>query len=494
MKLIGLGLLLSARAETLSSPSSEKTIFSLAKVGQNHDGAKRKSIYSCTICISEDSSIGSPDAVIRTSDNEEWTCGSLQLAANRGDFIEEECQNLQIFAESCACSTLQQGKQFNAKSTNQKNISGGSQSLDSIVTILANIFLFFLVFGLSATVPVKHLKRQLRNKWALMTGICMQFLIMPLMGLLAVVCFKKASSGFTEAMGLTLLVVTSSPGGSYSNWWCSLFNADLALSVAMTAVATVLSIFMLPANLMLYSHLAYGMHDAGADGVMQALDLKTLFISLGVVMSALVLGLYTSYKFENKTFMKWANRGASLSGLCLIIVSTVFSSSGTETSFWNQNWDFYVGVAFPCLIGLALANIFSRLFARLEKPECMAISIECCYQNTGIAMSVAMTMFSDAEEQAQALAVPIFYSFVQTLTVLIYCVIAWKCGWTKAPADERLCVVLSTPYEIVETSELIDDCKPVKEGDEADEQILETLHDFSYDDEESSSKIPKKVS
>jgi len=52
------------------------------------------------------------------------------------------------------------------------------------------------------------------------------------------------------AQGITLIVVTSSPGGSYSNWWCSLFNASLALSVTMTAISTILSVVMLPANLL----------------------------------------------------------------------------------------------------------------------------------------------------------------------------------------------------------------------------------------------------
>ena len=33
--------------------------------------------------------------------------------------------------------------------------------------------------------------------------------------------------------GIPLLVTVCSPGGSYSNWWCSLFNSDLPLSMAM---------------------------------------------------------------------------------------------------------------------------------------------------------------------------------------------------------------------------------------------------------------------
>jgi hypothetical protein len=85
-------------------------------------------------------------------------------------------------------------------------------TMDIVSKVLSNVFLFFLIFGLSATVDMKNMKRQLT----------MQFLIMPFLGFLAVVALRE--NGLTEAMGITLLVVTSSPGGSYSNWWCSTFN------------------------------------------------------------------------------------------------------------------------------------------------------------------------------------------------------------------------------------------------------------------------------
>ena len=58
--------------------------------------------------------------------------------------------------------------------------------------------------------------------------------------------------------GITLIATTCSPGGAYSNWWCSLFNADLALSIAMTAVSTFVSVGFLPLNILIYVSAAYG--------------------------------------------------------------------------------------------------------------------------------------------------------------------------------------------------------------------------------------------
>ena len=75
----------------------------------------------------------------------------------------------------------------------------------------SNVLLFFLVFGMSATVELKALRKQINNSTALLIGVSMQFLILPFIGF----CVVKALN-LPAAMGITLLVVTSSPGGSYS--------------------------------------------------------------------------------------------------------------------------------------------------------------------------------------------------------------------------------------------------------------------------------------
>lgn len=79
---------------------------------------------------------------------------------------------------------------------------------------------------------------------------------------------------------------------------------------------------------------------------------------------------------------------------------------------------------------------------------CRTVSIECCYQNVGIATSVALTMF-EGDELAAALGVPFFYGLVEAVLLGIYCVVAWKIGWTKAPKNISIWTALSTSYEIV---------------------------------------------
>ena len=57
-------------------------------------------------------------------------------------------------------------------------------------------------------------------------------------------------------------------------------------------------------------------------------------------------------------------------------------------------------------------------------------------------------MFDDIEERAQAVAVPLFYGIVEAVAIGVYCVWAWKVGWTKAPPNEKLCTVVTKSYEI----------------------------------------------
>ena len=70
------------------------------------------------------------------------------------------------------------------------------------------------VFGMSATVNLASLQKQIRNKEALLTGVVLQFVVLPPLGFSVVKALDLSSP-----MGITLLVLTSSPGGSYSNWY-----------------------------------------------------------------------------------------------------------------------------------------------------------------------------------------------------------------------------------------------------------------------------------
>jgi len=318
---------------------------------------------------------------------------------------------------------------------------------------------------MSATVDIKALVAQMKNKKAILTGCFLQFGILPLLGFIAVKVLQ-----LDETMGVTLLVVTSSPGGSYSNWWCSMFNADLALSVTMTAISTILSIVMLPLNLMLYTKYSYD------DDIVEILDWTALFTSLVVVIGAIGLGLFCSAKIHSHRFNVFCNKMGNIAGIALVVFSATMSNTGGgDTRIWNRDLKFYLGVAAPCVAGLIISNIVTT-FMQLKRPERVTTSIECCYQNVGIATSVALTMFK-GDDLATAMGVPLYYGLVEAAILGLYCVVAWKCNWTKAPRDAPFCHIITMSYEVyrAEVAEL--ETVEVQLADDASKSCDESISD-----------------
>ena len=90
----------------------------------------------------------------------------------------------------------------------------GHVGMVDLISLAGNFLLFTLVFGMSATVDISCMKQQITNYRAILTGMFCQFIVLPLLGFMVV-----RTIGLDHGMGITLLVVTSSPGGSYSNWY-----------------------------------------------------------------------------------------------------------------------------------------------------------------------------------------------------------------------------------------------------------------------------------
>lgn len=305
--------------------------------------------------------------------------------------------------------------------------------------MLGTALLFLLVFGMSGTVQIKSLQKQIRNAKAICICLSCQFVILPAIGFLIVKIFN-----LPEETGIMMLVITTSPGGSYSNWWCSLFNAELALSVTMTTLSTLLSVILLPTNLVLYTRWSY------SPAVVKSLNWPELIFSLVTVIGGIAGGLLASYVASRRgrtaIFRTRCNRIGNVAGVLLITLSFAVSSTDQDTSLWDRDLSFYIGCALPAVFGLAVAMYLS-LKAGLEPPERVAVAVEACYQNTGIATSVALTLFKD-RKLASAIGVPLYYGIVEAVLLAIFCLVCWKLGWTKAPANENLCVVLYHSYEV----------------------------------------------
>jgi predicted Na+-dependent transporter len=221
--------------------------------------------------------------------------------------------------------------------------------------------------------------------------------------------------------------------------WCSLFNADLALSVTMSALSTVLSIVMLPFNLYVFTWLAYG-HE-----IVQQVNWVGLFGSILMVIVATATGLFASSYFNSPDFNLRANRVGTIAGAALIVFSLIMANSNPDYHLWDRDWSFYFGVAMPCLLGLVVATGVTTCLC-LVPPERVTVAIEVCFQNVSIPIAIAISIY-DEDKLAEAIGVPVFWGISEAVLISGYCIWAWQAGWTRAPVDIVLWEVLTTSYE-----------------------------------------------
>lgn len=286
-----------------------------------------------------------------------------------------------------------------------------------------------LFFGLSATVELAQFRSKFTTeKRGLVCGAVCQFLAVPALGFLSTRLFD-----LPPHYGVTLLVLCSSPGGSYSNWWCSMFNADLALSVAMTATSTLLSVVMLPLNTLLYVHLAYG-RDV-------QLNWSSLLLSLLNTAGSISLGLYVGSKVPHRrgTF----NAVGQVAGVLLMIISAAFAQK--KKPIWDRDESFYGATCLPFFFSALIATVMASLL-KLRKPEQVAVVIETCYQNIAFATTVAISTFA-SDEASLAAGVPVLYGLLEVVFIASWCLATWQMGWTYAAPSERLTKVLMSSYQ-----------------------------------------------
>ena len=98
---------------------------------------------------------------------------------------------------------------------------------------------------------------------------------------------------------------------------------------------------------------------------------------------------------------------------------------------------------FACLIGWCT----KMLSLPLLLPKLRSVSIECCYQNTSIAIASGLAFFKTEEEVRNALGVPFFYTGMQSLVVGLFALTSWKIGWTKCPRDENIVKMILGNYQ-----------------------------------------------
>ncbi|WP_078409133.1 bile acid:sodium symporter family protein [Priestia abyssalis] len=232
-----------------------------------------------------------------------------------------------------------------------------------------------IMFGMGLTLSANDFKEVLKRPKDVMIGVVGQFLIMPL---LAFALAKGLQLPPEIAVGVIL--VGCCPGGTSSNVMTFLSKGDVALSVTITSITTILAPFVTPALILLLASQWIPVDPSG------------LFLSIvKVVIVPIVLGLLIK-----KLFYKQAQ--ASVKALPLIsviaivaIVTAVVSVSQQQIA--KTGLAIFAVVVLHNLLGYLLGYLFGKLF-KLDLSKKKAVAIEVGMQNSGLGAAIATAHFS----------------------------------------------------------------------------------------------------
>ena len=243
-----------------------------------------------------------------------------------------------------------------------------------ISTSWINYLLMVVMFGMGLTLKANDFILILKRPRDIICGIFAQYTIMPLAAFVLCYLFHLDS-----ALTAGVILVGTCPGGTASNVITYFAKGDIALSVCMTSTNTLLSPILTP--LITYLLLQTTVN----------VDVAGMFWSIvSVILVPILLGIIIN-KFFSKFSQKLIDFLPILSTLaiCIIIASVI-----------SHNAERILTSSFIILTVVILHNLFGYLFGftvgkllKMSPDKVKAFSIEIGMQNSGLATSLAGTVF-----------------------------------------------------------------------------------------------------
>lgn len=230
-----------------------------------------------------------------------------------------------------------------------------------------------IMFGMGTEMSLKDFGSVFKSPKGVVIGVVSHFMIMPLLG------FTLASvTNFPPEVAAGIVLIGCSPSGLASNVMAYLAKANLALSVTITAIATLIAPFATPLLMKLLA------------GALVEIDvLKMMWEIFKMIILPIGAGLIFNKLLSGKS--KWLDKAMpllSMFGIAFIL--TIMVAAGRENLLTMG----------PALIGVVLVhNLFGYFLGywsgrafKLPEADCRTIAIEVGMQNAGLATGIARAM------------------------------------------------------------------------------------------------------
>ena len=275
--------------------------------------------------------------------------------------------------------------------------------------------LVLLMFDLGLTLRPADFRLVMERPKAVLAGFVGQIVLLPLIGLAIGYGFQMEAVFF-----LGVMLIACSPGGSSSNVFSMLAGGDVALSVSLTMLSSIVTLFTGPL-VMSYA--------TGLVGENQSITLPVgnlLVQNLVLMLVPIVIGLAVAmWRAELARRMHGVLK--KLAFPALILLATIFFIQNRETIVREFP---RLGLAMTVLILVAMAagGLLSRLMG-LSGRERRTIIIEIGMQNAAQAISIASSPFVFGND---VMAIPaIVYALMMNVILLTYVAVSKAKGATK---------------------------------------------------------------
>jgi BASS family bile acid:Na+ symporter len=277
-----------------------------------------------------------------------------------------------------------------------------------IAKTIAPVCLAIIMFGLGLGLTTSDFTRLLKTPRDFFVGFLSQVILLPVIafGLILIIPMP-----IEIAMGV--MIIAAAPGGVTSNVLTKFANGDVALSVSLTAVVSLLAIFIVP--LIVFNSASFIGVEITKDISMASIAVKMFFVvTVPVLFGMIVRSLMTDF-IISKTLI--------IQRLSIILFLIVF------ISIWVEEWDRIV--SFIARAGLVtgilnLVMIFvgyyvAKMFASgVAQRKC--ISLECGLQNGTLAVVVATQLFDEMVFMVPTAA----YALIMFVTSIFFVLIVRK--------------------------------------------------------------------
>ena len=272
-----------------------------------------------------------------------------------------------------------------------------------IATKIAPLALAIIMFGLGLGLTLNDFLRVIKIPRYFIVGFICQVILLPI---IAFILIKIIPMPLEIALGV--MIIAAAPGGVTSNVLTKFANGDVALSVSLTAIVSILSILTVPLIIFTSADLL-GVSEINREISITSISLKMFFVvTVPVVFGMIVRGLMTDF-IVSKTLI--------IQRISVILFMIVF------ISIWVEEWDkiinFITRAGLVALIlnivmifiGYYMAKYFT---SGVEQRKC--ISLECGLQNGTLAVFVATQLFNDIIFMVPTAA----YALIMFVTSIIF--------------------------------------------------------------------------